>query len=63
MKFKALLLHQESVCATFGAGVSSACVVDVGGQCTSIGVVDDGFMDWSTGYQILLILDILHGFS
>lgn len=30
MRFKAILLHQESVCATFGAGLTTACVVDIG---------------------------------
>ncbi|KAG7224321.1 hypothetical protein INR49_000564 [Caranx melampygus] len=33
---------QESVCATFGSGLSSACVVDVGDQKTSICCVEDG---------------------
>lgn len=33
---------QESVCATFGAGVSSACVVDIGDQKTAISCVEDG---------------------
>lgn len=33
---------QESVCSTFGAGVSSACVVDVGASKTSISCVDEG---------------------
>ncbi len=33
---------QESVCATYGAGVSSACVVDVGDQKVSVCCVEDG---------------------
>ncbi len=33
---------QESVCASFGAGVSSACVIDVGDQKTSVCCVEDG---------------------
>lgn len=33
---------QEAVLATFGAGASSACVVDVGAQTTSITCVDEG---------------------
>lgn len=33
---------QESVCATFGAGVSYACVVDVGDQKTTVSCVEDG---------------------
>jgi actin-related protein 8 len=40
--FSAVLLHQESVCATFGAGVSSACVVDVGASKISVSCVDEG---------------------
>ena len=35
-------LLQESVCATFGAGLPYACVVDVGDQKTSVCCVDDG---------------------
>ena len=33
---------QDHVCATFGAGLSHACVVDVGDQKTSISCVEDG---------------------
>ncbi|CAH1797829.1 unnamed protein product [Owenia fusiformis] len=40
--FGAAIFHQESVCAIFGAGVPSACVVDVGAQKTSVCCVDDG---------------------
>ncbi|XP_061913892.1 actin-related protein 8 isoform X2 [Entelurus aequoreus] len=40
--FSALIVHQESVCATFGSGLSSACVVDVGDQKTSLCCVEDG---------------------
>lgn len=35
---------QESVLATFGAGATSACVVDVGSQTTSIACVDEGMV-------------------
>lgn len=38
----AIIVHQESVCATFGSGLSSACVVDVGDQKTSVCCVEDG---------------------
>ncbi|TRY81838.1 hypothetical protein DNTS_011405 [Danionella cerebrum] len=37
-----VVVHQESVCATFGSGLSSACVVDVGDQKTSVCCVEDG---------------------
>ncbi|XP_065066274.1 actin-related protein 8-like [Rhopilema esculentum] len=40
--FSAVIMHQESVCATFGSGLPSACVVDVGDQKTSICCVEDG---------------------
>ncbi|XP_048067057.1 actin-related protein 8 [Megalobrama amblycephala] len=42
MGFSAVVVHQESVCATFGSGMSSACVVDVGDQKTSVCCVEDG---------------------
>ncbi|KAG7662387.1 ARP8 [[Candida] subhashii] len=35
---------QEAVAATFGAGASCACVVDVGAQTTSISCVDEGMV-------------------
>lgn len=40
--FACVILHQESVCATFGSGIPSACVVDVGDEKTSICCVEDG---------------------
>lgn len=37
------ILHpQESVCASFGAGLSSACVVDVGDSKASVCCIEDG---------------------
>ena len=39
---------QESVCATFGAGLPYACVVDVGDQKTSVCCVDDGMSQHAT---------------
>ncbi|KAF7727077.1 actin-like protein arp8 [Apophysomyces ossiformis] len=42
MNFRGVLVQQESICATFGAGVSSACVVDIGAQKTSIACIEDG---------------------
>lgn len=41
-RFANLLILQESVCATFGAGISSACVVDIGAQCTTVSCVEEG---------------------
>ncbi|XP_054834793.1 actin-related protein 8 [Eublepharis macularius] len=42
MGFSGIVVHQESVCATFGSGLGSACVVDVGDQKTSVCCVEDG---------------------
>ncbi|KAG1222465.1 hypothetical protein G6F62_008954 [Rhizopus arrhizus] len=42
MNFKAVLVQQESACATYGAGLSTAVVVDVGAQRTNITCVEDG---------------------
>ncbi|KAM9182587.1 actin-related protein 8 isoform 3-T3 [Mergus octosetaceus] len=42
MGFSGIIVHQESVCATFGSGLSSACIVDVGDQKTSVCCVEDG---------------------
>ncbi|KAJ9052968.1 actin-like protein arp8 [Entomophthora muscae] len=41
--FHSIFLIQESVSATFGAGISSACVVNVGAQNTSISCVEEGY--------------------
>jgi hypothetical protein len=35
---------QESLAATYGAGVTTACVVDIGATMTSVSVVDDGLV-------------------
>ncbi|CAO3659418.1 unnamed protein product [Umbelopsis ramanniana] len=42
MKFRGVCVQQESTCATFGAGTSMACVVDIGAQKTSVSCVEDG---------------------
>ncbi|TIC08703.1 actin-like ATPase domain-containing protein [Wallemia mellicola] len=39
---KQILLIQEANCATFGCGLSSACLVDIGAQKTSIACVEEG---------------------
>ncbi|KAJ2726761.1 actin-like protein arp8 [Coemansia sp. Benny D115] len=41
--FQHLLLQQSSALVTFGAGISTACVVDVGAQKTSIACIEDGY--------------------
>ena len=42
LRFSCVIVHQESVCACLGAGIPSACVVDVGDQKTSVSCVEDG---------------------
>ncbi|KAI9060920.1 actin-like ATPase domain-containing protein [Trametes sanguinea] len=44
MGFKQLCAQQESLAATYGAGISNACVVDMGAVKTSIACVDDGMV-------------------
>lgn len=48
LKFGSCFVHLESVCATFGAGLSYACVVDVGDQKTSVSCVEDGISHRNT---------------
>ncbi|KAI7832959.1 hypothetical protein BX661DRAFT_178868 [Kickxella alabastrina] len=43
MGFQHLLVQQSSTLVTFGAGISTACVVDVGAQKTSIACIEDGY--------------------
>ncbi|KAG8756654.1 actin-like protein arp8 [Ceratobasidium sp. 428] len=42
MGFAQVCIQQESLCAAFGAGLSTACVVDIGAAKTSIACVDEG---------------------
>ena len=44
MGFAGILIHQEGVCATFGAGLSSSCVVHLGGDRTTISCVEEGLI-------------------
>jgi actin-related protein 8 len=44
MGFKQVCAQQESLAATFGAGISNACVVDIGSVTTSIACVDEGLV-------------------
>ncbi|XP_015671693.1 actin-related protein 8 [Protobothrops mucrosquamatus] len=55
MGFSGIIVHQESVSATFGSGLGSACVVDVGDQKTSICCVEDGVSHHNTRIQRLLL--------
>ncbi|CAH8585005.1 unnamed protein product [Heterobilharzia americana] len=42
MKFGRVFVHQASVCATYGIGLPTACVINVGEQKTSVCCVEDG---------------------
>ncbi|KAJ7281463.1 hypothetical protein C8J57DRAFT_1297692 [Mycena rebaudengoi] len=44
MGFKQLCAQQESLAATYGAGLSHACVVDIGAVKTSVACVDEGLI-------------------
>lgn len=44
MGFKQLCAQQESLAATYGAGMSNACVVDIGATVTKISCVDEGLV-------------------
>ncbi|TFY78610.1 hypothetical protein EWM64_g5404 [Hericium alpestre] len=44
MGFRQLCAQQESLSATYGAGISSACVVDMGASKISIACVDEGMV-------------------
>ncbi|KAJ3522623.1 hypothetical protein NM688_g8848 [Phlebia brevispora] len=41
---RAYVQHMESLAATYGAGISNGCVVDMGAVTTSIACVDDGLV-------------------
>lgn len=42
MGFANVCILQEAMAATFGAGISTACIIDIGAQKTSITCVEDG---------------------
>uniref|UniRef100_A0A8C4NC82 Actin related protein 8 n=1 Tax=Eptatretus burgeri TaxID=7764 RepID=A0A8C4NC82_EPTBU len=48
MGFTGVIVQQESVCATFGCGLSCACVVDIGDQKMSVCCVEDGISHRNT---------------
>lgn len=43
-EFKQVAFIQESLAATYGAGYTNACIVDIGAQKTSIACVEDGML-------------------
>ncbi|CDW99496.1 hypothetical protein [Sporisorium scitamineum] len=52
MGFAQACIQQESVCATFGAGLSSGCVVDMGSEKISISCVEEGLILPETRVQL-----------
>lgn len=42
LNFSRVFIHQASVCATYCAGLPTACVINVGEQKTSVCCVEDG---------------------
>ncbi|XP_071732517.1 actin-related protein 9 [Rutidosis leptorrhynchoides] len=42
LRFSSAVVHQEGLAAVFGNGLSTACVVNIGGQVTSVICVEDG---------------------
>ncbi|SNX87030.1 related to ARP8 - Actin-related protein [Melanopsichium pennsylvanicum] len=52
MGFAQACVQQESVCATFGAGLSSGCVVDMGSEKISISCVEEGLILPETRIQL-----------
>ena len=52
LRFSSVILMQESVCCTFGAGISAACVVDIGEHGTSVSCVEDGLIVPNTCIQL-----------
>lgn len=50
LRVNAKWIPQESLAATYGAGISSACVVDIGALNTSIACVDEGMVVADTRY-------------
>lgn len=48
------------MCATFGSGLSSACVVDVGDQKTSLCCVEDGVSHRNSRLAVMPLKKIIH---
>lgn len=50
--FKQICLQQESLCACFGAGLSTACVIDMGATKTAITCIEEGWILPDTRLQL-----------
>lgn len=53
MGFSNVCILQESMAATFGAGISTACIIDVGAQKTSVACVEEGMCITDSRVKIL----------
>ncbi|XP_048333184.2 actin-related protein 9 isoform X1 [Ziziphus jujuba] len=49
LRFSSAVVHQEGLAAVFGNGLSTACVVNMGGQVTSVICIEDGVALPTTG--------------
>ncbi|KAI3915451.1 hypothetical protein MKW92_031925 [Papaver armeniacum] len=52
LRFSTAVVHQESLAAAFGNGLSTACIVNMGAQVTSIMCVEDGVAVPTTGVTL-----------
>ncbi|OVA09164.1 Actin-related protein [Macleaya cordata] len=52
LRFSTAVVHQESLAAAFGNGLSTACVVNMGAQVTSIMCIEDGVALPTTGVTL-----------
>ncbi|KAG0142268.1 hypothetical protein CROQUDRAFT_50536 [Cronartium quercuum f. sp. fusiforme G11] len=50
--FKQICLQQESLCACFGAGLGTACVIDIGATKISVSCVEEGWVLPDTRLQL-----------
>ncbi|KAF8587912.1 actin-like ATPase domain-containing protein [Ramaria rubella] len=62
MGFKQVCVQQESISATYGAGISNACVIDAGAAKTSIAIVDEGLVLSDTRISLNMGGDDITGF-
>ncbi|GAB2266650.1 Actin-like protein arp9 [Dionaea muscipula] len=52
LRFSSAVVHQETLAAVFGSGLSTACVVNIGAQVISVMCVEDGVTLPSTGITL-----------
>ncbi|KAI9206077.1 uncharacterized protein BJ171DRAFT_498642 [Polychytrium aggregatum] len=52
MGFRSAIAVQESICGGFGAGISLACVVDIGAETTKVNCIEDGMCIGATSKSL-----------